>query len=700
MIRRSIGKKILLMVLAVALAGLGVSMVLSISNMMTIRNITVSYSETLGQTTAEKGEEALIAQVKRNLQDLVERKSSDNADVILEHYLEDAKQCAAYVNWLYRKNGTGISDDTGERRLLDQMSPVMEPVFDENPDMVGRIYLASEQGFMFSYDGKTELIDASEYDFRKSQWYQEALTRQEPLFSEAYYDALGKGLMTTCSAPCYNAAGDYVGAVCIDICLEDFYQEILNVDVSENTAAALVDTKGNLIAGPKVDFNTADYRTVWGLDTAADHEDLIQDILAGGTGVGEANGMYFAYAPIHALNWRLIIRVPRADIISPVTQMSQDIQTETQEVKEQIERNISSVMISLLAVAAVTVCAMICAAVRFTARIVEPLKSLQRQVEVIGQGNLDVCVQVASEDEIGVLAREFNVMAVSLKGQMDEIQKVTAEKERIGAELSVAAQIQASMLPSIFPAFTEYPEFDIYASMDPAKEVGGDFYDFFLVDEDHLAVVMADVSGKGVPSALFMVIAKTLIKDLAQMGLSPDEVFRQANEKLCESNDEGMFVTAWLGVLDIHSGHMVYVNAGHNPPLICRQNGAFEYLKQRPGFILAGMEGIRYQCGEINFGEQDMLYLYTDGVTEATNAQEELYGEDRLEKALNRCMKQYGNQHPNQGLTDQKKMDQGPKLLLDAVKKDIRDFVKEAPQSDDITMLGLKILKIRERRKQ
>lgn len=680
----SVGKKILIMVLAVALTGLGISMLASISNMMNIRNITVNYSEFLGQVTAEKSEAALLMQVKQNLQNIVEQKSTDHADVILEHYLKDAKKYAAYVSWLFSEKKMERIGENDSEELFRQLTPVMEPIRDGDPDMVSRIYFASEQGMLFLYDGSEKQMDTSAYDYKKAQWYQEARFEQKPMFSEVYDDALGKGLMTTCSAPCYDAAGNYVGAVGIDICLENFYQGILNIDISENTIAAIIDTDGHLIAGPKVDFNTDDYRTVWGLNSAKENTALIQDVLGGGTGVVEVNEMYFAYAPIHALNWRLIIRVPLSDIIYPVTQINQDIQTETTEIKTLIGQNITDSIFIFLAVAAGTVCLMVVVSVWFTGRIVRPLKSLKRQVEVISQGNLETCVEVSSKDEIGALAEAFNAMTISLKKQMEEIEKVTAEKEKIGAELNVASQIQSSMLPNIFPAFTEYPEFDIYASMEPAKEVGGDFYDFFLVDESHLAVVMADVSGKGVPAALFMVIAKTLIKDLAQMGLAPDEIFRQANDKMCEANDEGMFVTAWLGILDIRSGHMVYVNAGHNPPLIYRNHGTFEYLKQKPGFVLAGMEGMRYSCGEIDFDEQDMLYLYTDGVTEATDSSEQLFGEERLKAVLDRCLEQQPEAEPLS--------------VLNAVKTDIRAFVKEAPRSDDITMLGIKILKLEERR--
>ena len=256
-------------------------------------------------------------------------------------------------------------------------------------------------------------------------------------------------------------------------------------------------------------------------------------------------------------------------------------------------------------------------------------------------------------------------------GLLRQQEAESREKERIGAELNVATQIQADMLPRIFPAFPERPEFDIYASMTPAKEVGGDFYDFFLVDDDHLAVVIADVSGKGVPAALFMVIAKTLIKNHAQNRETPGEVFTQTNAQLCEGNDAGLFVTAWMGVLEISTGKFVYVNAGHNPPLLKRAGGQYEWLKSRPGFVLAGMEGIRYRENTLELMPGDTLYLYTDGVTEATSSAQELYGEERLQAALNEASELPVSQ------------------LLPRIKNCIDTFVGDAEQFDDITMLGL-----------
>ena len=246
--------------------------------------------------------------------------------------------------------------------------------------------------------------------------------------------------------------------------------------------------------------------------------------------------------------------------------------------------------------------------------------------------------------------------------------KESAEKHRIESELNVATQIQTSMLPTAFP---EREEIDVFASMSPAREVGGDFYDFFMVDDRHLAIVMADVSGKGVPAALFMVIGKTLIKDHTNPNCDLGEVFSNVNDLLCESNSEGLFITAFEGVLDLVTGEFNFVNAGHEMPMISRSGEAFAAHKIRPGFVLAGMEGIRYRAGTLTLEPGDKLFQYTDGVTEATNAHDELYGMQRLTDVL----------AVNANRT--------PREILPAVRADIDAFVGDAPQFDDITMLCL-----------
>ncbi|MDD6208522.1 MAG: PP2C family protein-serine/threonine phosphatase [Clostridiales bacterium] len=285
---------------------------------------------------------------------------------------------------------------------------------------------------------------------------------------------------------------------------------------------------------------------------------------------------------------------------------------------------------------------------------------------------VDACQPyVDNSMEVGHLARSYVRMVTDLEAYMENLKNITAEKEKIGAELNIATQIQADMLPGIFPAFPGRQEFDIYATMTPAKEVGGDFYDFFLVDEDHLAMVVADVSGKGVPAALFMVIAKTLIKNRAQMGDSPAQVLMNVNEQLCEGNDAELFVTVWLGILQISTGKGVAANAGHEHPAVRRGDGSFELVKYRHSPPVAFMEDVPFEEHEFELHPGDCLYVYTDGVAEATNRDMELFGVDRMLQALNRKTKS------------------SPEELLHTVKGEIDQFVGDAPQFDDITMLCL-----------
>lgn len=278
-------------------------------------------------------------------------------------------------------------------------------------------------------------------------------------------------------------------------------------------------------------------------------------------------------------------------------------------------------------------------------------------------------------DEVENLYHIFCKMETDLEEHIRRLTAITAEKERIGAELSVATQIQADLLPSIFPPYPDRKEFDIYASMTPAREVGGDFYDFFLIDDDHLALVIADVSGKGIPAALFMIISKTLIKNHIQNGEAPETVFANVNEQLCESNQEGMFVTAWMAVLTLSTGKLTYVNAGHNPPFLQQNGRRFEMLQSQPGFVLAAMEGIVYQQEELFLSEGDTLFLYTDGVTEAEKTEEDFYGEEHLGAVLNRGAWESSAE------------------LIGAVREDVAGFVGSRPQSDDMTMLCVRYLK-------
>lgn len=297
--------------------------------------------------------------------------------------------------------------------------------------------------------------------------------------------------------------------------------------------------------------------------------------------------------------------------------------------------------------------------------VVNNIYQINNSLSAITEGKLDTVVDVRSHVEFDDLSNDINSTVDTLKHYIADA------NARIDAELAFAKAIQHSALPSVFPPYPNRKEFDIHATMHTAKEVGGDFYDFYFVDEDTLAFLVADVSGKGIPAAMFMMQSKTLLKSCTESGMSVEQVFTTANDKLCENNDAGMFVTAWMGLLNVKTGQLTFANAGHNPPLLRRADGSFEYLKTRAGFVLAGTEGIRYRKNEQQLNPGDTIYLYTDGVTEATDTAENLYGEDRLLTLLN------------------KQQSVSAKDICEAVKTDVDAFAGEAEQFDDITMLCL-----------
>ena len=309
----------------------------------------------------------------------------------------------------------------------------------------------------------------------------------------------------------------------------------------------------------------------------------------------------------------------------------------------------------------------------------KPLKKVKENVQEYAETKDSEKVrsqlgEIDYKNEIGDLARGVSAVTTEIDAHLLEIQKITTEKERIGAELNIAKKIQADMLPNIFPAFPQFSEFNIYATMRPAKEVGGDFYDFFMVDDTHIALVIADVSGKGVPAALFMVIAKTMIKNRAKHGGTLAEILWDVNNQLCANNTSDFFVTVWMAIVDITTGDGVSVNAGHEHSVIRRAGGSFELQRYRHSPPLAIMEGTTFQERAFKLDPGDRIFVYTDGVPEATNQENELFWTDRMLASL--------NQNAGSSLTD----------ILHRLQNDIDVFAEGAMQFDDITMLGFDYL--------
>ncbi|MBE5972312.1 MAG: HAMP domain-containing protein [Lachnoclostridium sp.] len=301
--------------------------------------------------------------------------------------------------------------------------------------------------------------------------------------------------------------------------------------------------------------------------------------------------------------------------------------------------------------------------------IVDDLQKVNRSLAKITDGDLDETVDVRTNLEFTSLSDDINATVAALK------RYITEAETRIDQELEYARTIQYSALPSVFPPYPNRTEFEVYASMDTAKEVGGDFYDFYMIDESKLAFTVADVSGKGIPAAMFMMRAKTLLKSLAEGGTDLAEAFYKANNRLCAGNDAEMFVTVWMGILDVSNGHLEFVNAGHNPPVILRNKGSAEMLKTKANFVLGMMDDMPYKKHEIELQQGDMIFLYTDGLTEAQNLEDELFGETRLTSYLETMMRDQSI-----SVSD----------LCQSVHTSVKNFAGKAEQSDDITMLALK----------
>jgi sigma-B regulation protein RsbU (phosphoserine phosphatase) len=457
---------------------------------------------------------------------------------------------------------------------------------------------------------------------------------------------------------------------------ENINQIIDSTKIGETGYAFLLNNeKGQVILSPRItDIRTDENGAIVGEDYLHSNNpglrELAQRMINQEKGLMELEvdgvPVYVAYHPLASINWSIGVVVPVEEIIIPARLIEQNIIQLTKSKITQIDRTILLICLIVLTVNLLTVLLTIFLALRLSNSLTAPIISLSNGTYAISAGDFNHRLEVKTGDELETLADAFNQM-------IDNIQYVTAEKERISTELNVATKIQASMLPCIFPAFPERQDFDVYAEMHPAKEVGGDFYDFFFVDKNKLAVVIADVSGKGVPAALFMVIAKTLIKNQAQMDKPLNEVFYAVNNQLCENNDTSMFVTAFIGLLETNTGKFTYVNAGHNPPVIKHAQDKFTWLATKPGIILGAMENIRFKMMEVSLAKDDMIFLYTDGVNEAMNTKDEQFSSPRILEIL------------NAGITKNNTIYDYIQDML----HEIEVFADGAEQADDITMLML-----------
>ena len=575
-------------------------------------------------------------------------------------------------------------DIASEVGILGNIAEMMKSTYDRT--IIDACYIGTESGFtIFADDAPSVKVGADgralTYPARQRPWYIEAKERGDVFFTDIIPDNYTGEYGVICSCPVYDPAGELKAVIGVDLFIDSMIEQINDSD-KDGSFVFVVNGDGHVIVSPKSEGlfavksenEAVDLRGMRNENLSA----IINTALNENTGVREieVDGAvyYMCGAPIPTMDWAFISAVSKDVTRQPTVMLQEGYQSITQEAVAKYNDSLGNAKSAIIIILVVILLLAIVNGIVLARRIVRPLNKMSKQVSELNGDNLDFIKDKSfyTDDEIEVLADAFLGLTNRTKSYINEITHITAEKERISAELNVATQIQADMLPRIFPPFPERKEFDLYASMNPAKEVGGDFYDFFLTDDEHLALVMADVSGKGVPAALFMVIAKTLIKNRAQMGGTPAEILKDVNEKLCEGNETELFVTVWLAIVDIKSGEGIAANAGHEHPVLCHENGEFELIKYKHSPAVATMEGLSFREHEFTLKPGDTLFVYTDGVPEATNLDDEGFGYERLLKVLNDSR------------------DTDIKTVTENVAADIEEFGGGTEQFDDITMLCLK----------
>jgi len=516
--------------------------------------------------------------------------------------------------------------------------------------------------YFYKHDGEVLATNPYARPHFDWDWYQAPKRLRTPVWTEPYFDTgFGKIIMSTYSVPLYRpVSGEnrFRGVVTADISLEQLSGIVSSIRILKSGFGFLISRQGTFVTHP--DRHLIMHTTI--RNVAEQRRDpRLRDVgrrmLAGESGfapfpitiAGKPSWLY--YTPIPSSGWSLAVVFPEEELAEDIVALHRVV----------IILGFTGLLLLTLAVVVIA------------RSITRPLRAMAAATGAIAAGNLDVELPpVRSRDEVGILTESFSAMKTSLKDYIREVAAAAAERQRMESELGIAREIQMNILPRSSEQGPGHRGYELDARIEPAREVGGDFYDFFPVDEQRLCFVVADVSGKGVPAALFMAMSMTLLKAAAREGAPPEEVLAKVNDELSRDNDVNMFVTVFCGILDTSTGEVMFVNAGHNPPLHMRPSGEASYLKTVNGLALGVMEGAPYRRETLSLAPGEALFIYTDGVTEAMNPAEELFGDDRLQSEIASLA----------GLR--------PHEVTGAIMEKVAGFAAGAPQSDDITVMFLR----------
>jgi sigma-B regulation protein RsbU (phosphoserine phosphatase) len=718
--RTTIRKRVLQAMLLLSIIPLVVSAAAGVFTSLRLASISTESSHQIGDLAASGSSEALI---ELSLADTTElaKSTASVLSVKLGALGKDLKIVASSISDLYINPSNykeasvlhGVEIDQPGQHLYWALSPgmVQTPHYDERDlnetglreemyryanveELFGKVleleptissvFIATASGLGMAFDDKAAEKSAlfQEYEHRNLDWYLATVETKGLYVTPIYMDGFGRGPTITMAIPCYGKDGEFVAVAGFDIVIKNIQSLLQETagSISEGAYAMLYDDK-RIVSAPGItaDMSTDDWAALedYVVDETGGWENQLAEAPSGYIRGNNHDGdiVYASWATVdygYGDGWDIIFVLPESDITANATKTSDAILALTEETTANQRQQLTFTLFILAILIVVFALVATASALRISKRTTEPIQLLAAEIGKIGGDNLTYQNKIQTGDEIEDLGLAFENMTKELQEYLTNLASITAEKERIGAELTVASQIQTSMLPCIFPPFPDRSEFSIFGTMTPAREVGGDFYDFFLIDDRRLCVVIADVSGKSIPAALFMVIAKTLIKNNAQMALPPSAVLDKVNMLLNENNDASMFVTAFIGYLDIVTGSFVYSNAGHNQPFIGSAAKGFHLMDSDPALPLGALRDIIFEEGEKYIVPGDMIFLYTDGVTEALNTDEELYSDERLTQTLN------GAEADT------------PEMLIDTVGLSLAEFTDGEEQFDDITMLAIR----------
>ena len=609
-------------------------------------------------------------------QDLLDRRSTVEPAAVA---LPDPALDGQYSAMVLHEEGVNYKASKDLPVLGNMTAPLIAMA--SNSDKIDGCYIGLADGTHLGvdhftrnkYDEDGNLIP---FPVRQRPWYTGAVESGGLYFTGIEKDAFSGVPMITCSIPVVSN-GRTAGVIGIDIMMDNM-NDFIASSADNGGFAFVINSSGQVVLAPEnnglfeatTSDQAEDLRKSDNKELAEFAEKALKETTELTLLTIDGKKYYMTGSPMPTVGWAVISVVSQEVTEQPeVSMLSEYERINTEASAKFREKSAQANQTALLIITLIFIFS-ICGALIGTGRIVKPLKEMTDTITDSSKtGDLFEMKEIyRTNDEIEVLAESFADLSRKTKQYIEDITQITKEKERVNTELNMANQIQSSMLPHIFPAFPNKSEFDIYASMNPAKEVGGDFYDFFLIDDDHLCMVIADVSGKGVPAALFMMISKVILQSCAMLGKSAAEILQLTNDALCSSNQVEMFVTVWVGILEISTGVITAANAGHEYPALS-QNGYFSLLKDPHGFIIGGMEDMKYKEYEIRMKPGDRLFLYTDGVPEATDADQKMFGTERMLQALN------------------KEPDADPKTVLKNVYNAVDAFVQDAEQFDDLTML-------------